>query len=98
MTHLVAYTTVMRGGPISDLLEEAGQRGMSALAASLKHLEFEHEGQFYKFDSFDQRTDVGGSQIFDPNARRMVNMADYYYNSNRKVNTRMPPICSTGKP
>ena len=87
----------MRGGPISDLLEEAGQRGMSALAASLKHLEFEHEGQFYKFDSFDQRNDIGGSQIFCPNARRMVNTVDYYFNSNRKVNDRMAPICFIGK-
>ena len=87
----------MKGGPISELLEEAGQNGMEALAASLKHLDFEHEGQFYKFDSFDRRGDVGSAQIFDPRAKRMVNMADYYHKSGRRVNDRMPALCSTGK-
>ena len=84
----------MREGPISALLEEVAREGMRALEASLKHLEFFAEGMVYKFDKFAQ--DAGFEQIYDERSKRMVNMADYYHKSGRRVNGRLPAICSTG--
>jgi len=90
----ISYSVVMRGGSLTDLMGET--EGPQRLEESIKHLTFECEGQFYKFDKFD-RYDVGSARIMDKDGRE-VNMVDYYRQMGKRLqDTRAPTVVSTAK-
>lgn len=78
----VSYSIVMQGGKIDAILNETQNR--RSLEESLKHLSFECDGQYYKFEGID-RFDVASCNVLDDG--RQTNMADFYH---RKKGIRLP--------
>ena len=91
----------MKGGPLIDVAKEYGDtsdfRRMSELTASIKHLSIECDGQFYKFDSFDNRSDAGSCRIQDRDGQE-ISMMDAYHKQGKTLRLRNGPVvCTTGK-